>query len=81
MSNIHTPERLNGESFAEYKERRDASNSVRQLPASIVWAGKKTSRQIRRANTNHGLRIRTADALMNHFAEQRMRGNIKHSPV
>lgn len=43
-ANIHTPERINGESFGDYQERRKLSHLIAKQ-ATRVHAGKETSRQ------------------------------------
>lgn len=43
-ANIHTPERINGESFVEYQERRKLSHKLVKQ-ATRVRSGSETSRQ------------------------------------
>ena len=81
MSNIHTPERSINETFAAFKLRRAQHHAFNRSAIAKTCGGQKTSREIQRSHADHSKRIRTADALMSHFAQKRATGQITHTPV
>lgn len=76
MANIHTPQRMEGESFAAYKARRAESNRVARDLQRNPNHGLVSSRQRLRDSTREagdmGKRIRASDALMEAWAQKRI---------
>lgn len=75
MPNIHTPQRLAGESWTKYQERRVSSRfAVLRMTCAGMHGGTSSRQQLRdamRRNGTMGLRTRAADVLMDHFAQKR----------
>lgn len=74
--NIHTPERLSGETQQQYRERRAASKAIaRQTIGHGLNGGISSRRQLRdemRRSGTMGKRTRAYAALMTHFASKRI---------
>jgi hypothetical protein len=72
---IHTPERLSGESFTDYKARRAASNAANKANRQIGQGGVSSRKQFRdamRANGTMGRKVRVYVALTAAWAAKRV---------
>lgn len=49
-ANVHTPERLSGETFADYRERRQRSHAMNKEARDQGISGRQASRAEHRAN-------------------------------
>lgn len=57
MTSIHTPQRLENETFADYKNRRKASNQANKENSQIGQGG-KTTRELTRAQIRNEGRMK-----------------------
>ena len=67
QANVHTPERLNGESWADYKSRRAQSNAIGRVMRTAVNGGVSSRQQFRdsmRKSGAMGKRTRAYVALL-----------------
>jgi hypothetical protein len=75
MANIHTPERLQGESRPAYKDRRAESNRINKANRQIGQGGVSSRKQFRDSMRSSGAmrkRIRAYVALMAAWAAKRI---------
>jgi hypothetical protein len=75
MSNIHIPQRLEGESFAAYRERRAESHAINKANRTIGQGGISSRKQYRdsmRSSGTMGKKTRAYVALCAAWAQKRV---------